>query len=108
MFVDPDARQVKAAKYTDADFIEIHTGTYADVKTKKEEDKEFLKIKEAAVIAQLLGLRINAGHGLNYENVKRLRKLNLIEEFSIGHSIISDAIFAGLMNSVKKMVRLIK
>jgi pyridoxine 5-phosphate synthase len=108
MFIDSDIKQVKASKEVGADFIEIHTGTYADVKTKKAEDKEFRKIKETAFLAKLLGLRINAGHGLNYKNVKRLRRLNLIEEFSIGHSIISDAIFSGLQTAVKKMIRLVR
>lgn len=108
MFVDPDTKQVKASKDVGADFIEIHTGTYADAETKKAGDKEFLKIKEAAVTAKLLGLRLNAGHGLNYENVVRLKKLNIIEEFSIGHSIISEAIFTGLSKAVKKMIKLVK
>ncbi|OGF46870.1 MAG: pyridoxine 5'-phosphate synthase [Candidatus Firestonebacteria bacterium RIFOXYC2_FULL_39_67] len=108
MFVDPDIKQVKASKDTGADFIEIHTGTYADVKNKKAEYKEFLKIKEAAILAKLLGLRINAGHGLNYKNVTRLRKLDIIEEFSIGHSIISESIFSGLSKAVKGMIRLVK
>ena len=108
MFIDPDMKQVKASKDTGADFIEIHTGTYADVKTKKEEDKEFIKIKETAILAKLLGLRINAGHGLNYKNVQRLRKLNIIEEFSIGHSIISSSIYLGLEKAVKNMIKLVK
>jgi len=108
MFVDPDIKQVKASKDAGADFIEIHTGTYADAVTKKNRDKEFYKIKEAAKNAKFLGLRINAGHGLNYENVSRLRKLDLIEEFSIGHSIISEAVFTGLKTAVKKMIRLVK
>ena len=108
MFIDPDMKQVKASKDTGADFIEIHTGTYADVKTKKEEDKEFIKIKETAILAKLLGLRINAGHGLNYKNVQRLRKLNTIEEFSIGHSIISSSIYLGLEKAVKNMIKLVK
>jgi len=108
MFIDPDMKQVKASKDTGADFIEIHTGTYADAKTKKAEDKEFLKLKEAAILAKLLGLRINAGHGLNYKNVQRLRKLNIIEEFSIGHSIISESIFSGLNKSVKEMIKLVR
>lgn len=108
MFVDPEMKQVKASKDTGADFIEIHTGTYADVKSKKAEDKEFLKIKEAAILAKLLGLKINAGHGLNYSNVMRLRKLNLIEEFSIGHSVIAASIYIGLGKAVKEMIKLIK
>ncbi len=108
MFVDPDQKQVKASAEIGADFIEIHTGTYADALTQTAVDKEFLKIKEAAVTAKLLGLRINAGHGLNYENVGRLRKLGIIEEFSIGHSIISEAIFTGLNTAVRKMIRLVK
>ncbi len=108
MFVDPDLKQVRASKETGADFIEIHTGTYADAATKTARNKEFLKIKAAAKTAKLLGLRINAGHGLNYENVGRLRKLDIIEEFSIGHSIIAEAIFTGLRSAVKKMIKLVK
>ena len=108
MFVDPDSRQVAASKMIGADFIEIHTGTYADAKTEKAADKEFEKIKEAAKLAKALGLRINAGHGLDYNNVKRLRALNLIEEFSIGHSIISESVFVGLGKAVSAMIKLTK
>jgi len=105
-FVDPDLRQVRASAALGADYIELHTGTYADAVLKKNTDKEFLKLKYAAEEASLLGLRLNAGHGLNYGNIKRMRKIREIEEFSIGHSIISRAVFTGLYKAVREMLAL--
>ena len=108
MFVDPNEKQKNASKYTGADFVEIHTGTYADSNTSKKKQKEFQKIKKAVLLAKNIGLHINAGHGLNYINVVPLVNLRIVEEFSIGDSIISRAIFYGLFDSVKEMLRLVK
>lgn len=108
LFVDPDKKQIKAAKDLKADFVEIHTGTYADARSKKEEEKEFKRVKEAAFYAEELKLGVNAGHGLNYNNTKRLVNFHKVEEFSIGHSIISRAVFTGLENAVKQMRSLVK
>ncbi len=106
LFIDPDLKQVRQAKFLGADLIELHTGTYADAKTKAAEDREFFKLRDAAGFASTLKLGINAGHGLNYFNMARMREIKEIEEFSIGHSIISRAVFAGLERAVKEMLKL--
>ena len=107
-FVDPDPKQVRASRILGADYIELHTGVYADASSVKETEKEFSKIAFAAGLASSLGLRLNAGHGLNYENMKKIRRIKEIEEFSIGHSIISRAVFTGLYTAVKEMLALTK
>ncbi|MEW6616691.1 MAG: pyridoxine 5'-phosphate synthase [Thermodesulfobacteriota bacterium] len=107
LFVDPDIYQVKAAHRVGADFIEIHTGTFCDAKDRIEEEKELDRILAAVKMASELKLGINAGHGLNYLNIKRLIGINEIEEFSIGHSIICRALFVGLDKAVREMIELI-
>jgi pyridoxine 5-phosphate synthase len=108
LFIDPDMEQVDAARRIGADFIEIHTGTYANTFGTKEEEKEFRKVAVAAERARDLGLRVNAGHGLNYINMQRMVEITEIEEFSIGHSIISRAVFTGLDAAVRDMLALLK
>jgi pyridoxine 5-phosphate synthase len=103
-FINPDVSHVAAAHELKADFVEIHTGIYADAKNRTDMDKEFNRIKNAVLFAADKGLGINAGHGLDYENVKRLLKLGVIEEYSIGHSIISRSVFTGLKQAVKDMI----
>lgn len=107
-FVDPDISQIKTAKEIDGDFVEIHTGRYASAISKHNVNREFKKIKESAIFAKSLNLGVNAGHGLDYTNIKSIAKIKEIEEFSIGHSIISMAVFIGIYNAVKKMIELIK
>ncbi|MEK6656602.1 MAG: pyridoxine 5'-phosphate synthase, partial [Nitrospirota bacterium] len=92
LFIDPDIEQIKAAHKINTDFIEIHTGRYANAKLQSDQDAEFENIVNTCKIAQKLGLGINAGHGLNYQNVNRLGQLREIEEFNIGHSIVSKAV----------------
>ncbi len=89
IFIDPNAKQIKAAKDIDATFVEIHTGRYCDAASDKERDEEFLLIAEAAETAFEAGLRVNAGHGLNYTTTQRIAALEHIEELSIGHAILS-------------------
>jgi len=96
LFIDPDPDQVKAASKCGADFIEIHTGNYADAQDWSTEDRELDRIENAIKLGQKLGLGINAGHGLNYANIKRIAALGGVEEFNIGHSIISRAVLVGL------------
>jgi len=108
LFVNPDIRQIKYAKETGTDYIEIHTGKYANAKTSKDIRKEFFKIKKAAYFAHSIGLKINAGHGLNYKNVVPVAKIPLIDDLNIGHSIISRAVMVGLDKAVKDMIKLIK
>ena len=108
LFIDPDEEQVKASAKTGAQFIELHTGTYSECFGYEEEEVEFQKLKKSAELAQSLGLRVNAGHGLNYENVYRMHEIKGLHELNIGHSIISRAVFTGLPEAVSKMKGLIE
>lgn len=107
LFIDPDENQVKASAKTGAQFIEMHTGTYSESFGTEKEEQEFLNLKNAAKLAQDLGLKVNAGHGLNYQNVKRMHEIPDLVELNIGHSIISRAVFTGLGEAVKTMHDLI-
>lgn len=107
LFIDPNREQIDAAKRTGAQFIELHTGAYSEAFNTKDEEKEFLKLKDAAIYAQSLGLKVNAGHGLNYENVHRMFEIPNLIELNIGHTIVSKAIFTGLENAVREMKELI-
>ena len=107
LFVEPLSKQIKIGKEIGADAIEIHTGKYANTKG-KEQTTEFEKIIEAAKFAHALGLKVYAGHGLNYKNVKPFVSIPFIKELNIGHSIISRAVFIGLENAVKEMLNLIR
>jgi len=108
LFIDPDLNQIKAAKDVNTDFIEIHTGSYANAKNKATENKEFNKIKMAVQYAKQIGLRVNAGHGLNYKNTKKIAKIKDIEDLNIGFSIIAYSIFVGLERAVKEMLKIIR
>lgn len=108
LFINPDLKQVEAAAKTGAQFIELHTGAYSEAFGGVNEEKEFLKLKEAAEYAQSLRLKVNAGHGLNYQNVHRMHEIPNLIELNIGHSIISMAVFVGLEQAVLKMKELIK
>lgn len=98
LFVDPDMEQIKACARTGARFIEVHTGEYAN-----NFPKGLRKIKSSVVLAKKLGLRVNAGHGLTLKNISPVAKMNGIEEFNIGFSIIAEALFVGLDRAVKAM-----
>jgi len=108
LFVDAEREQLQASKDAGADYVEIHTGHYADAKTRGEEDAEFEKIAEGIAYAVSLGLRVNVGHGLNYTNTQRLVPIKEIEEFSIGHSIIARAVMVGIEQAVREMLEIIK
>ncbi len=108
LFVDPDPRQINAAKKeAGADFIEIHTGSFAEAKSAAGQQREVQRIRRAAALATRLGLGVNAGHGLNYTNIKRLLDIKGIQEFSIGHSIIARALMVGMRQAVRDMVAVI-
>lgn len=108
LFIDPNEEQVLAASKTGAQFIELHTGAYSEAFGRGNEEQEFSNLKKAALYAQSLGLKVNAGHGLNYQNVHRMHEIKGLVELNIGHSIISKAIFTGLETAVKEMKELIK
>jgi pyridoxine 5-phosphate synthase len=107
LFIAPDLAQVKASRAAGADIIELHTGVYVNAAGPAQK-KELQKLKNAAVLALKLGLELNAGHGLDYHNVKPVAGIKGMNELNIGHSIIARAIFTGLDKAVKEMIRLIK
>ncbi len=107
IFVDPDSKQIKASHDIGAHFVEIHTGRYCDAVSEIEIDKEFELIASAAEEAYQLGLVVNGGHGLDYQNTSRIAALETIEELSIGHAIISRSIFSGLETAVRDMLNII-
>jgi len=107
LFIDPDQRQVRAAHDIGATFVEIHTGRYCDALSEKERDLEFALVATAAEQAHELGLRVNAGHGLNYLTSQRIAGLGTIEELSIGHAVMARAILVGLDRAVREMLALL-
>ena len=105
-FIDPIIEQIKCSKEIGFDFIELHTGKYADLKG-QEQYKELQKIIESSYYAIDLGLIVNAGHGLNYQNVGKIASINKINELNIGHSIVARALAVGLEKAVSEMKSLI-
>lgn len=108
LFVDADRRQIEAARKIGADAIEINTGSYSHLKEKEAMQQEAKKIREMVLFARDLGLIVNAGHGLNYQNTHLIAAISEIHELNIGHSIISRSIFVGLKNAVREMLAIIK
>lgn len=106
LFIDADHQQIDAAVAVGAPYIEIHTGRYADAETSAIQQEELARIREAARYAHGLGLRVNAGHGLHYHNVKPIAAIPEMEELNIGHAIIGRAVFEGLPAAVAEMKRL--
>ncbi|MFA5200160.1 MAG: pyridoxine 5'-phosphate synthase [Candidatus Omnitrophota bacterium] len=108
LFIDPDNEQIDHSLRTGAGIIELHTGGYADAKNNLQKNRFFIQLKSAVNYALSKGLVVNAGHGLDYENLKRIARIKGIEEFNIGYSIISRAVFTGLSKAVKDMLKIIK
>lgn len=107
LFVEPNIDQIDAAAEIGADFIELHTGVFANAVTEEEQFDELDKIRLAVKHAKKLGLGVNAGHGLDYQNIKIFREIPDIDEVSIGHAVIARAVFVGLKEAVQEMIRLI-
>ena len=105
LFIDPDRDQLDAAVAAGAPVVELHTGAYADADG-DEQAAELQRVVDAANYGQSLGLIINAGHGLHYQNVKAIAEIPEIVELNIGHAIISRAVFDGLAMAVSEMKRL--
>jgi pyridoxine 5-phosphate synthase len=106
MFVDPDIQEIKAAKRVGATHVELHTGYYANA-VGAAQVEELARLRDAAMAANRLELRVNAGHGLNYRNVGDVARIDMMEELNIGHSIISRAVLVGLDVAVRDMLALI-
>jgi pyridoxine 5-phosphate synthase len=103
LFVDPDVEQIKASHRVGADAVEIHTGKYSEAKTLAEAQEEYVKVVNAAKVAQKLKLEVIAGHGLDYHNVRAIVQIPEIVEVNIGHSIISRAVLVGMERAVREM-----
>jgi len=108
IFIEPTIEQIDVSAELGADFIEIHTGVFANSLTEEEQFDELERIRGAAKHAKKLGMGVNAGHGLDYQNIKIFKELDNIDEVSIGHSVIARAVFTGVEEAVKEMIRLIK
>lgn len=104
LFIDPDLDQVRASHKVDADQIEINTAKYTEARDSDEARRELEKIVNAAKTASKLGMRVAAGHGLNYTNVRPVAAIPEIEEFNIGHAIIARAVMVGLERAVREMI----
>jgi len=107
LFIDPQKKQIDAARRVGVEMIELHTGRYASAKTKREQDACFNEIKAASLYARKKGLRVFAGHGLDYYNVSRIAAIEEIEELNIGYSIICRAVLVGIERAVKEMKALL-
>lgn len=108
LFVDPIPAQIEAAKEIGADMVELHTGEYANAQNDREAQGHLVAIQRAATLGKSLGLGVNAGHGLNYVNTRPVASIAEIDELSIGHAVITRAVFAGLDRAVREMLSLIK
>ncbi len=108
LFIEPDFEQIKASIDIGVGIIELHTGMYAEAKTKRERVRELRRIVRASEFAVKSGLIVNAGHGLHYENVGDIAAIEEVNELNIGHSIVSYAAFYGIKKAVKDMKKAIR
>jgi len=106
LFIDPEKVQIDAAIKTGAAYIELHTGQYADAESEEIQQQELARIAQAASYATQAGIKVNAGHGLNYHNVKPIAALPEIVELNIGHAIVARAVVDGFAAAVREMKRL--
>jgi pyridoxine 5-phosphate synthase len=107
LFIDPDLQEIKAAKKVGAEIIELHTGYYANAQGQAQFD-ELEKLRDMTLAAHKFGLQVNAGHGLNYLNVREVSRIQYMGELNIGHSIVSRSVLLGLDPAIKKMLELIR
>jgi len=107
LFINADPKQIKVAHRLDADYVELHTGTFAEAQTLPQRQEEFDRLIDAARLAHKLGLGVHAGHGVDYRNILWLRQIGEIEEFSIGHAVIARAVIVGMERAVREMLDLI-
>jgi pyridoxine 5-phosphate synthase len=108
LFIDPDIQQIKAAARTGADYVELHTGLYANSDELGTSVDELEKLRSMAMAAGKLGLGVSAGHGLDYQNVRDILDIEQIEELNIGHSLVAKAVMVGMENAVREMLDIIR
>ncbi|OGX40906.1 MAG: pyridoxine 5'-phosphate synthase [Omnitrophica WOR_2 bacterium RIFCSPHIGHO2_02_FULL_68_15] len=107
LFVDPDLRQLEGARALGVSMVELHTGRYANARTDAGRRRALAQLRAAARQAQVMGLAVNAGHGLTYRNVAAVAALPAVAELNIGHSVIARAVFVGLRQAVREMAALV-
>jgi pyridoxine 5-phosphate synthase len=107
-FVDPDLEQIKASHRADAQAVELHTGRYCEARGARDRQRELLRLIEAAKTADKLGLRVAAGHGLDYWNVRPVARVEEITELNIGYAIVCRAVLVGLEQAVRDMKELVE
>jgi pyridoxine 5-phosphate synthase len=107
-FIEPDNGQINAASTAGAEIVEFHTGIYANARTRAEQERELERLHSAAQYAASLGLKVTAGHGLNYVNMPAVCTVAELEEVSIGHAIMARAVFVGLERAVRDMVEILR
>ncbi len=108
LFIDPDEAQIRAACDMGVPVIELHTGAYANAAEESRQGEELARIRQMAILADSLGLQVNAGHGLNYHNVQPVAAIKVIRELNIGHAIVARALFSGLASAVGEMKSLMQ
>lgn len=108
LFIDPDLDQVRAAHKVNADRLELHTGRYCEARNERERERELGRIVDAAKAAARLGMSVAAGHGLNYDNVLPIARIEEIDELNIGHSIVGRAVLVGFERAVREMLELMR
>ncbi len=108
LFIDPDFKQIDAAVMVGAPVVELHTGCYADATNSKVQKTELLRVQQVAKYAHSAGLQVNAGHGLHFHNVENICFIPEIVELNIGHSIIAQAVFSGLQQTVIDLKRVMR
>jgi len=108
LFIEPEIEQIDASAEINSDFIEIHTGVFANALSEEEQFDELERIRAAVKHAKKLGMGVNAGHGLDYQNIKIFREIPDIDEVSIGHSVIAHSMFVGIERAVKEMMYLLR
>ena len=108
LFIDPDDLQLRASAAAGAPVVELHTGQYAEARDETQRRRELDRIAAAAALGRELGLRVNAGHGLNYHNVQPVAAIAGLTEFNIGHAVVARSVFSGLHDAVAEMKRLLR
>ena len=107
LFINPDPKHIRTSHRLEVDYVEIHTGSFAEAKTFVKRQEEFERVVTAARLARKLGISVHAGHGLDYQNVPWIRSVSEIEEFSIGHAVIARAVLVGMERAVREMIALV-
>lgn len=107
LFINPDPKHIKTAHRLEADYVEIHTGMFAEATSYARRQEEFERVLTSVKLARKLGLSAHAGHGIDYQNVLWLRNISEIQEFSIGHAVIARAVLVGMDRAVREMLALV-